>query len=79
MTWRARHGTDAMLATVTGPIVTDFVPAVKPPWMVLATVLVLVLAFIPRESLGLALLALAGLGAMIVLIVRRYRGLAAEQ
>ena len=68
-----------MLATANGPIVTEFVPAMKPPWLVLAAFVVLVFAFIPRESLGLALLALGMLIGMMALIAFRNRDINSEQ
>jgi hypothetical protein len=68
-----------VLATVTGPIVTDYVPAAKPPWLVLAVLAILIFAFIPRESLGIALLALGVLSVFMMLIVRRYSRIQTEQ
>lgn len=68
-----------MLAFVEGPIVTDFVPAVKPPWLVLAVFVVLVFAFIPRESLGLALLALGMICGIVALFTYRNRTINSEQ
>jgi hypothetical protein len=38
-------------AVLTGPIVTDYVPAVKPPWALLAFAVCLLALVMPREVL----------------------------
>lgn len=49
-----------MHAVLTGPIVTDYVPAVKPPWALLAFAVCLVALVMPREVLPEFCLASAG-------------------
>jgi hypothetical protein len=38
-------------AVLTGPIVTDYVPAAKPPWVLLALAVCLLALVVPREVL----------------------------
>lgn len=54
-----------MQAVLTGPTVTDFAAAVKPPWVVLAFAVCLLALVMPRDVLPefcLASLAVAGFG-----------------
>lgn len=59
-----------MLATLNGPIVTDFVPAAKPPWVLLAVFAVLVFLMNARETVWIGALALA-LVTLFILLSRR--------
>ena len=49
-----------MLATLDRPIVTDYVPAAKPPWLLLAVLVGVVLVGLPRDLLPTALAASLG-------------------
>jgi hypothetical protein len=65
----------SVFAAVTRPIVTDYVPAVKPPWLLLA-LLGLILCIFPRELLPTALMASAAVilsGALLNWLWDRFR------
>lgn len=49
-----------MLATLDRPIVTDYVPAARPPWLLLAVLVGVVMAALPRDLLPTALAASLG-------------------
>lgn len=49
-----------MLATLDRPIVTDYVPAAKPPWLLLAVLVGVVAVVLPRDLLPTALAASLG-------------------
>lgn len=40
-----------MQAVLTGPIVTDYVPVARPPWMILAFAIAILAFVVPREVL----------------------------
>ncbi len=54
---------DFVQAVLTGPIITDFVPAVKPPWALLAFAVFLLAMVLPREVLPEFCLASAAVAA----------------
>jgi hypothetical protein len=58
-----------VFATLNRPIITDYVPAARPPWLVLAFVIVLLSLALPRHvvPLALSLGVLAGVAAGLLL------------
>ena len=60
-----------MLAALNGPIVTDYVPAGKPPWLLLALLLGLLALVLPHQYLG-PVYGLFGLAFVLYRVGRRY-------
>jgi hypothetical protein len=59
-----------VLAALSGPIAADYVPAGKPPWVLLAVLLALLAVVLPHQFLG-PTYALFGLGFVLYRVGRR--------